>query len=93
MKKGGKEFLSLLVLAPAAILLMIQTEAVHRCCKAFRDLSGVMYYTHPAINYLPETFMGFELGAVRFATVSLALFAVWLITKNTGNGFLRKILY
>lgn len=84
-------FVSYLILIPSFILLLttIDTPIPHN--EDLRNISGIMYYTHPVFVLLLAQIV--QKSILQFVIVLTATVAVWIITRHNTNKYVRMFLY
>ena len=85
-------FISYLILVPGLLLLLLKFDLIIPHHKDMRNLSGVMYYTHPLFNLLLGTYLGMEYGIWIFLIVLSLTVIVWICTKKGEKTYVKKIL-
>ncbi len=85
-------FVSHLIFIPSAILCLTRIEKKIKNHIHLRNISTIIYYTHPIFAILIGTYIGISDGFVKFFIVSSLSILLWLITKNNKSRLITTFL-
>lgn len=85
-------FLSALAVVPSMILTFSYLQTTIKNHLAIRNISTVVYYTHPIFSLLFGVYLGVKDGIFKFTIVSCLSLLIWFVTRSSHNKYVMKFL-